>query len=93
MSSIPTCFNCGGEVAANPHLHTCAKAINDGGPAFPGDYTGESALGAEITIDCAGMSLRDWFAGMALSEVTRSTFKASEHWHKLGAELGPRLDP
>ena len=34
------------------------KQIDDGGPAFPSDNFGQpSAL---------GMSLRDWFAGMAL---------------------------
>jgi hypothetical protein len=46
--------------------------INDGGPAFP-----HGPLGDSITFDdgrtshqwpaCAGMTLRDWFAGQALN--------------------------
>ena len=35
--------------------------MKDGGPAFPGSYTGPQ--GAPRWAD--GMSLRDWFAGMA----------------------------
>lgn len=40
---------------------------NDGGPAFPRNIT---VFGHQNTIDAdsgIGMSLRDWFAGMALS--------------------------
>ena len=37
--------------------------MKDGGPAFP--YT-VGAVGEELHV---GMSLRDWFAGMALAEV------------------------
>lgn len=44
--------------------------INDGGPAFPGSVAGE-ADGSRITssdmVD-PGMSLRDWFAGQALTQ-------------------------
>lgn len=39
--------------------HTEGESMNDGGPAFPVDanlYAG----------NCTGMTLRDWFAGMAL---------------------------
>lgn len=58
------------------------KTINDGGPAFP------MALN-ETTSSCSpvGMSLRDWFAGMALQGImangdwskspNRETFEAS----------------
>lgn len=35
-----------------------SEPINDGGPAFP--------LKAPLTIDCLGMSLRDYFAAKAL---------------------------
>ena len=38
--------------------------MNDGGPAFPFPRT---ELGYDIS--SKGMSLRDWFAGMALSEM------------------------
>ena len=55
---------------------------NDGGPAFPmpackgNDYlTGEE----DVTIDpVPGMSLRDWFAGMALSGEISSWVAADE---------------
>jgi len=35
-----------------------SETINDGGPAFP--------LKAPLTIDCLGMSLRDYFAAKSL---------------------------
>lgn len=43
--------------------------MNDGGPAFPRPaFTGESPEDGEIIESHSqqGMSLRDWFAGMAL---------------------------
>jgi hypothetical protein len=36
--------------------------INDGGPAFPSDYIPGTAT-------TPGMTLRDWFAGQALSAI------------------------
>lgn len=40
--------------------------INDGGPAFPMPAHHDSQAGRHHVF-CAGMSLRDWFAGQALS--------------------------
>jgi len=40
--------------------------INDGGPAFPHD---NQELGGQHRIAQPGMSLRDWFAGMALQGI------------------------
>ncbi len=44
-----------------------AKAINDGGPAFPGQRDVRNSDGdvTDITFD-PGMSLRDYFAGQAI---------------------------
>lgn len=39
--------------------------IDDGGPAFPESYVGGDTPHEGVG---GGMSLRDWFAGMALSE-------------------------
>jgi hypothetical protein len=39
---------------------------NDGGPAFPMEYTEHSSIDAEgrpMRVSLPGMSLRDWFAG------------------------------
>lgn len=39
--------------------------IDDGGPAFPN--TPDMMQSANLGFDGAGMSLRDWFAGQAIS--------------------------
>ena len=44
-------------------------AQKDGGLAFPAEYAGVSAQGAEITITHPGMSLRDYFAAVALQGI------------------------
>lgn len=41
--------------------------IDDGGPAFPGSWHPEMGWSPRDTPE--GMSLRDWFAGMALSGI------------------------
>jgi hypothetical protein len=43
-----------------------SKTMNDGGPAFPNSID----TAAIKVIDVPGMSLRDWFAGMALTGLT-----------------------
>ena len=40
---------------------------NDGGPAFPHPALGNEAF--QPSYDMSGMSLRDWFAGQALSSI------------------------
>lgn len=46
--------------------------MNDGGPAFPEHHyfdPGRGQYGMHMTasdVGCGGMSLRDWFAGMAM---------------------------
>jgi hypothetical protein len=43
------------------------KQINDGGPAFP--YDERCQRSGEICGQFKGMTLRDWFAGMALQGI------------------------
>ncbi len=49
--------------------------MNDGGPAFPEHHyfdPGRGQYGMHMTasdVGCGGMSLRDWFAGMALQGI------------------------
>ncbi len=48
--------------------------MKDGGPAFPATrYWNEKELGYRYSSEC-GMSLRDWFAGMALQGIMASTY-------------------
>lgn len=59
----------------------CSNCRNeiDGGPAFPGTKTGGSEPGCEVTADHPGMSLREWYAGQALSALlSRADLDASE---------------
>lgn len=44
---------------------------DDGGPAFPRPYSEDGAAQG-------GMSLRDWFAGQALTRLSAMHFKAAE---------------
>lgn len=75
-----TCYKCGGEfvegkVSATTGLcQKCSertdKPIDDGGPAFPFGQISE-ATGQPINgFFSPGMTLRDWFAGMALQGFT-----------------------
>lgn len=48
------------------------SAINDGGPAFPRD-TKWNLDGSVSQSGSKGMSLRDWFAGMALSGILNNS--------------------
>ena len=50
---------------------------NDGGPAFPcqvDEVLKWERKGLEVFTLSGGMSLRDWFAGMALSHIAGSNF-------------------
>ena len=48
--------------------------INDGGPAFPWSYMGRDSCGQEVTREQGmGMTLRDYFAGMALQGILSGT--------------------
>jgi hypothetical protein len=49
--------------------HSAESRINDGGPAYPSDNFGQDAQ--------RGMSLRDWFAGMALQGMLASEWEDS----------------
>lgn len=44
------------------------EEIKDGGPAFPFEYEAFTRYGREL-VSGKGMSLRDWFAGQALSNL------------------------
>ena len=49
-------------------------AKNDGGPAFPCEVQdGETAHGTPKWEPCAGMTLRDYFAGQALAGMLANT--------------------
>lgn len=72
--------------------------MNDGGPAFPSKTTllvREEILNDPLLKDkvkaidtqIKGMSLRDWFAGMALIELIRNVHEAVVN----GAEVEPTL--
>ena len=44
------------------------KQPNDGGPAFPWRYMDRDSTGTEVTREQGeGMSLRDWFASLAMA--------------------------
>lgn len=43
--------------------------MNDGGTAFPQCKLGWNDHGSYVELIDGGMSLRDWFAGMALSRI------------------------
>ncbi len=57
------------------------QKINDGGTAFPSDWrdfqpcTGEQVVREQYP----GMSLRDWFAGMALQGLLANSFYAEQN--------------
>ena len=61
--------------------------MKDGGPAFPCEGVSNTEIGKEgiqmiSRLPANGMSLRDWFAGMALVDVSkRGSNKTSELAH------------
>ena len=48
---------------------------DNGGPAFPHHFTQDS-IG-----DCAGMTLRDWFAGLAMQSMLPDMYDYEEERH------------
>lgn len=52
------------------------RAINDGGPAFP----------VRLGCDTDGMTIRDWFAGMALSSMDYGWFGSSTRIPEMAGE-------
>jgi hypothetical protein len=52
------------------------KTTNDGGPAFP------CPTGSDGGVAFADMSLRDWFAGMALAGIRVGDWEKCEHGAK-----------
>lgn len=44
-----------------------SDSINDGGPAFPQPWADNPEIVADCPFNSSGMSLRDYFAGQALS--------------------------
>jgi hypothetical protein len=57
---------------------------NDGGFAFPSNYIEQHGEHEGIQMVAGGMTLRDWFAGMALSGMNMSdpdlSFEKSSEW-------------
>lgn len=63
---------------------------NNGGPAFPVDDLqiagiGPSSLNVGGAPAWAGMSLRDWFAGLALQGMLANTDAEDERAHRTGS--------
>lgn len=58
------------------------SAPKDGGPAFPLAFVGNPPYGPQTTL-IAGMPLRDWFAGQALTGLL-----ASGQWNNNGLDDG-----
>jgi len=55
------------------------EKINDGGPAFPVILSSENARDERISpIVSEGLTIRDWFAGMALQGFTANEQTCSE---------------
>ena len=52
--------------------------INDGGPAFPNTFIDTSKPGIRNTIVVDGMTLRDWFAGLAMEATPPDFFSDVE---------------
>lgn len=48
-----------------------AATIDNGGPAFPSSH--QNPMNGHPTVEMAGMSLRDWYAGKALENVPHAT--------------------
>ena len=56
-------------------------AKNDGGSAFPApDDYGADGSAIYGPVNLTGMSLRDWFAGMAMKGLITDDGYASPHW-------------
>lgn len=55
-------------------LKNCTGETNDGGPAFP--VPGSLHQNGQVQYGGNGMSLRDWFAGKALSGLAASSYRA-----------------
>lgn len=56
-----------------------SKQMDDGGPAFPNHSVGINESGEGVLITTGGMTLRDWFAGMALQGLV-----VNDSYRKLG---------
>lgn len=54
------------------------KQVDDGGPAFPEAYLEEYLHKPELKTT-RGMTLRDWFAGMAMQAIISNQAFYSEH--------------
>jgi len=61
------------------------NTIKDGGPAFPESASGPYPNG-EIVLGRPGMSLRDYFAGMALSSMDYGWFGRSTRIQEMASE-------
>ena len=67
------------------------KPINDGGPAFPNPALADP--GCHFQADVTGVSVRQWFAGQALSAVVADPnfrnfqIRAGETWSEMVARV------
>jgi len=59
--------------------------INDGGPAFP-RAAGHSGTPGFVTQGQPGMSMRDWFAGMALQAVLHDYCDSNSKYAELATK-------
>lgn len=68
-----------------------ADPINDGGPAFPIENPRQLENG-ELFKQFPGMTLRDWFAGRALTGMTASPDFYGDSWDKIAAHAYDAAD-
>lgn len=66
-------------------------AINDGGPAFP-HSAAWSPTGKSVALPQNGMSLRDWFAGLALQAMATTAGFQGAPWDKLAGDAYAAAD-
>ena len=59
--------------------------------AFPFAYEDRSTPGMVKTVACEGMSLRDWFAGMALSRLVHEELRSHEQVAKLAYSVADAM--
>jgi hypothetical protein len=66
---------------------------NDGGAAFPllQHYADASGAVADVQVTTKGMTLRDWFAGMALKGMCPNP-EIGETWESLAADAYDAAD-
>jgi len=66
--------------------------VNDGGPAFPVPPDGIGPSGEICRVYSVGLTMRDWFAGMALPHVVTMGYNVSIEAAKVGKCVDGMMD-